>query len=410
VNVNLYSRNTPAAFWKLQMDPQPDSAQWAAAVDCAASILPHAAANGRRDISHILFQTLGEGQFGAGHWTLSAARRAYYTIKPLLSRSVITLLRRTAQKPALDGNTLGWPFEPRYAEFQRAVLAQIMLQANRCQTNFIDFWPHGKRMALVLTHDIETARGQAFASRLADLEERMGFRSSFNFVPEWYPLDYGLMEDLHQRGFEIGVHGCKHDGKMFDSWPQFQRAAKRINQYLRDFGAVGFRSPLTHRHPVWMQALHVDYDLSFFDTDPYEPIPGGTMSLWPFELGSFIELPYTLPQDYTLLLLLQEKTPRLWLEKVDFIARYHGMALVNSHPDYLEAPQHLSVYEGFLSAMQQRRDYWHALPRAVADWWRSRMACGSPANLPGATLGRASLNDGVLKVYPGAWHLDQAKE
>ena len=31
-----------------------------------------------------------------------------------------------------------------------------------------------------------------------------------------------------------------------------------------------------------MQALEIEYDLSFFDTDPCEPIPGGTMSIWPF--------------------------------------------------------------------------------------------------------------------------------
>ena len=68
---------------------------------------------------------------------------------------------------------------------------------------------------------------------------------------------------------------------------------------------------------------------------PYEPIPGGTMSLWPFFIGHFVELPYTLVQDYTLTSVLGETTPKIWLEKIDFIEKYHGMALSNSHPDYL---------------------------------------------------------------------------
>ncbi len=60
-----------------------------------------------------------------------------------------------------------------------------------------------------------------------------------------------------------------------------------------------------------MQALEVEYDLSFFDTDPYEPIPGGGMSIWLYWIGRFIELPYTLAQDSTLAIVLGEETPRL---------------------------------------------------------------------------------------------------
>ena len=54
------------------------------------------------------------------------------------------------------------------------------------------------------------------------------------------------------------------------------------------------------------------------------------------ELGAgYVELPYTLPQDFTLFLLLREQTANIWLQKVDWIARHGGMALVNVHPDYL---------------------------------------------------------------------------
>src|SRR5262249_29170257 len=151
--------------------------------------------------------------------------------------------------------------------------------------------------------------------RVADLEERLGFRSSFNFVAERYALDHELIAELGSRGFEVGVHGRRHDGRELRSRRVFERHAHSINQHLRRLGAVGFRSPLTPRPPEWMQALDVEYAASFFDSDPFEPLPGGTMSLWPFTIGRFLELPYTLAQDFTLVDVLGERSPRLWLEK-----------------------------------------------------------------------------------------------
>jgi len=135
------------------------------------------------------------------------------------------------------------------------------------------FWPAGQRFAFVITHDVETKEGQAYVRAVADLDESFGFRSSFNCVPERYRLDHELITDLRERGFEIGVHGLRHDGKLFNSHAGFMRRAERINVHLKELDAVGFRSPLTLRNPDWMQALEIKYDLSFFDTDPYEPMP-----------------------------------------------------------------------------------------------------------------------------------------
>jgi peptidoglycan/xylan/chitin deacetylase (PgdA/CDA1 family) len=267
---------------------------------------------------------------------------------------------------------LGWPVEERFARFVWLVMANLLRERSVRSAPMVALWPGMARFAFVLTHDVETTEGQSFVGALADLEERHGFRSSFNFVPERYPLDKALMEDLRRRGFEIGVHGLKHDGKLFSSRALFERRVKRINRYLSEWDAVGFRSPLTHRNPEWMQALDVEYDLSFFDTDCYETMPGGTMSIWPFLVGRFVEMPYTLVQDHTLMIILREQTPRLWLEKVGFIERFNGMVLLNAHPDYLRQPVHLAIYETFLREMQSRSGYWHALPYEVARWWRAR--------------------------------------
>jgi hypothetical protein len=55
----------------------------------------------------------------------------------------------------------------------------------------------------------------------------------------------------------------------------------------------------------------------------------------PFFIGHFVEPPYTPGPGFTLTSVLGETSPRIWLEKVEFIAKYHAMALLNSHPDYL---------------------------------------------------------------------------
>jgi hypothetical protein len=241
----------------------------------------------------------------------------------------------------------------------------------------------------VLTHDIETSEGQAFARSVADMEEKHGFRSSFNFVTERYPLDLELIKNLKSRGFEIGVHGLKHDGKLYNSCIGFTQRAERINTHLKELNAVGFRSPLMMRHPEWLQLLDIEYDLSFFDTDPYEPIPGGVMSIWPIIVGKFVELPYTLAQDHTLTVILGEMTPRLWLEKMEFIEQYQGMALLITHPDYLRIPVGWNIYTDFLLEMEHRKGYWHALPKDVAQWWRVHHNY-----TPGVNISRSAVDPG----------------
>lgn len=391
MEAELYRANTPAAFWRLLGNHELTDGDWAASVQSAAAILP-AAARGA-ELDDVLQRTLGEGQFGLNHWDLSFVRKIYYQLKPVLPRSFTRSLRQLQRSSAAGGSPLGWPIESRYAEFLWASMAAALTRMNLETAQFVHFWPQARKFALVLTHDVETAAGLAHVEELAELETRYGFRSSFNFVPERYSLDRELIRNLRGRGFEIGVHGLKHDGKLFSSHAVFMERAQRINSYLKDFDAVGFRAPFTHRQPEWMQALDVEYDLSFFDTDPFEPVAGGTMSIWPFTIGHFMELPYTLVQDYTLTAVLGATTPRIWIEKVEFIAKYWGMALVNTHPDYLRDPANWRLYEQFLESMNRRAGAcWHALPGEVARWWRMRRDTEAPEALAGAVVGRISLD------------------
>jgi hypothetical protein len=395
---NLWSQNTPQRFWCCQ--DIIDDSLWHAAMRAALPVLELPGDVDITDIDGLLAATLGEERFGMDHWELSPAKRVYYNLKPYMPRPLIRLLRQLYSARTEDLHGSDWPVEDRYVHFLWDVMKRVMQESGQQTLHYRHFWPHGRRFAFVLTHDVETFIGRDYVLQVADLEEQLGFRSSFNFVPERYHTDEALMQELRDRGFEVGVHGLKHDGKLFRSRKEFLQRAKKINTYIHQFGANGFRTPLTHRQPEWMQVLDLEYDLSFFDTDPYEPMPGGTMSIWPFQLGRFLELPYTLVQDYTLARVLGETTPRIWLDKIDFLAEHYGMALLNAHPDYLRDADVWQVYKTFLRTIKERDDYWHALPRDVAHWWTRRMCSETGDMQPGMAMGTLSLENDRLVIAP----------
>ena len=95
-----------------------------------------------------------------------------------------------------------------------------------------------------------------------------------------------------------------------------------------------------HHNLEWIHDLDIEY-ASTFDTDPFEPQSDGVGTIFPFWVSGnsnqkgYVELPYTLPQDFTLFILMKEKNIDIWKQKLDWIAENGGMALVNTHPDYM---------------------------------------------------------------------------
>jgi glycosyltransferase involved in cell wall biosynthesis len=247
-------------------------------------------------------------------------------------------------------------------------------------------WPEGKKFAFVLTHDVESKSGLSRCRSLMQLELDLGFRSSFNFVPEGsYRVPAELREELTAKGFEVGIHDLKHDGRLFTSRRNFQRRAAGINRYAREWGAAGFRSGFMLRNLDWLHDLDVQYDASTFDTDPFEPQPEGSHTIFPHWVPrpdgnscseGYVELPYTLPQDSTLFLVLGETTPEIWMRKLDWIVEHGGMALIDVHPDYVSFSESrqtattypAALYQEFLTYVKTKYagQYWHALPKDVA--------------------------------------------
>jgi hypothetical protein len=358
-------------------------------------------------------------------------RRLYYHLKPGIPWSVRIAARRLWAARQRKRHRASWPI-------------------NEVAGNPPEGWPgwpDGKQFAFVLTHDVEGQEGLEKVQSLAELELSLGFRSSFNLVPEnncCVPDE--LRHWLTGHGFEVGVHDLHHDGSLFASRKAFRRQAVKINHYLKNWNAVGFRSGFMFHHLDWTQDLNVLYDASTFDTDPFEPQPDASSTIFPFwvpnpqssklDVGGsmlsvasnsfascdpephpstlnpqpvghnsqpgassppssfilhpsslrrngYIELPYTLVQDFNLFIILQEQSIDIWKQKLDWIVSKGGMALMDVHPDYMafggESPlRHeypATLYGEFLKWAKEKYgpQYWHALPRDVAAYCRQEV-------------------------------------
>lgn len=300
-------------------------------------------------------------------------KRIFYVVKPFVPRSLQILLRKILVQRQIKKYNNVWPIYP----------------GSESKPKNWNGWSDGKKFALVLTHDVELRGGHDKSKSLLALEKSLGFVSSFNFVPERYVVDRELREFIVNEGFEVGVHGLNHDGKLFQSRKIFLERAERINHYLKEWNSVGFRAPAMHHNLNWISELDIEYDLSTFDTDPFEPQSDGCHTIFPFWVNGnnnnpgYVELPYTLVQDFTLFILMGENSPKIWLKKLDWIAENGGMVLVNVHPDYInfdnkrqkdEFP--VEYYLDFLNYIKTKYDdkYFNARPKEIASYLRRNIS------------------------------------
>jgi len=303
-------------------------------------------------------------------------RDLYYWLKPFIPRQLQINLRRLVAASKRKAYARVWPIDP---------------DAGGSPPGWKG-WPAGYDFALVLIHDVDTLRGAERCVGLMDLERGLGFRSAFNFVPERYTLDPSIRAQIAEAGFEIGVHGLKHDGRLFKRRSIFDKRALKINSYLSAWNAVGFSTPSMLSNLEWIAELNVEYSCSTFDTDPFEPQNDATKRIFPSvaydgtRQRSYIEMPYTLAQDHCLFIILGERSIDIWVKKLRWVAEHHGVALLVSHPDYMgfnganrsleEYP--VELYARFLEHIRQEYEgrYWHPLPRELARFWKSKATNG----------------------------------
>jgi hypothetical protein len=325
------------------------------------------------------------------HTIVCLARKLYYKLKPLLPRFMQIRVRQKAINRMRQRKFPTWELDTSVDLLHRNVLVKLLELNPGSSLPMISFWPQGADMCLVLTHDIETLAGIENVLKIINIEQKLGFRSVWNFVPERYPLDLDLLRELQASGFEIGVHGFCHDCRLFESYDIFQERAAKINEYLKQWGSVGFRSESNLRNLDWISKhIQTKYDTSCVSTEWYGAQPGGCCTVFPFIYRNLVELPITLQQDFTLLEILKlspKETLNHWMNTVKSIRQINGLVLINVHPDYMKSPERLNLYENFLKTIKREMDFWNALPKEAAGWWLDR-------------------NNSVLSYEGGGWRIN----
>src|SRR5438093_4259170 len=103
----------------------------------------------------------------------------YYLVKPFLPWSVRVALRRVRANRKRAAFAHVWPINEAAARPPEGWPG----------------WPDGKQFAVVLTHDVEGQLGVDRCRQVMEMEARLGFRSSFNFVPEG---EYRVSKELRE--------------------------------------------------------------------------------------------------------------------------------------------------------------------------------------------------------------------
>jgi len=357
-------------------------------------------------VDNLRLERYDAGRAGAKTLTSkSAVRDLYYLVRPALSISARKHLQRLYFRGWDRISFPKWPVDRTVEEVFEELLVLSMKSCGVRRLPFIWFWPAGARSCTIMTHDVETVVGRDHCSRLMDLDDSFGIKSSFQIVPEKrYSTSETLLQEIRQRGCEINVHDLNHDGRLMCNREEFLRRVERINRYVRQFDARGFRSAVMYRSLNWYDALDVSYDMSMPNVAHLDPQQGGCCTVFPFSIGNILELPVTTTQDYSLFHILRDYSIELWKRQISLIRQKHGLISFLIHPDYIIHETARCIYVElleYLCDLRAQNETWIALPREVAAWWKARSELnlvkqGSAWRVEGEGSERARLAFAVL--------------
>jgi hypothetical protein len=84
-----------------------------------------------------------------------------------------------------------------------------------------------------------------------------------------------------------------------------------------------------------------------------------------------------------LFILMKEKNIDIWKKKLDWIVEKGGMALLVTHPDYMNCKKGkceteeypMEFYEALLDYIKGKYEgqYWNPLPKEMAHFWKQKM-------------------------------------
>lgn len=303
-------------------------------------------------------------------------RKAYYFVRELLPVPIRRHLQRLYFSDWKSRRFPQWPVDCTVDTLHEEALRLVMKALNISRIPFIWFWPEGASSCLIMTHDVETAAGRDFTHELMNIDESHGLKASFQVIPEKrYEVPDEYVREIRNRGFEFNIHDLSHDGDLYRERQEFLRRAAKINSYARRYDARGFRAGAMYRNLDWYDAFEFSYDMSVPNVAHLEPKRGGCCTVFPFFIGSIVEIPVTMAQDYSIFHILNDYSINLWKQQIKIVQSRHGLISFITHPDYLISLRARGVYELLLNYLRHRvlaDGIWAALPREVDHWWRVR--------------------------------------
>lgn len=214
----------------------------------------------------------------------------------------------------------------------------------------------GMRVPILLTHDVDTARGLKTLPRLLKAEEAQGFRSLTLLVTHRYRWKSGDLLAHHQAGHRFGVHDTTHDNTIAYIAPDQVRA--RIDQAraaLGELGSSAFRAPAFLRSSELYEGLQgrVAFDFSSNDWALAWPHPGdGTAYPFPVRHKGLVCAPTNMPRDGEMLALgLSWSQMRdLCVQKARQLARVGAPVIFLNHPDpgFTDSDEAIDTYGALL--------------------------------------------------------------
>ena len=316
--------------------------------------------------------TLHREKLAAQEWV----RSAYYFVRDILPDPIRQGLQRAYFSDWKDRRFPAWPVDFTVDTLHERLLRLSMEAAGLERVPFIWYWPQGASACLIVTHDVESETGRDFTSRLMEIDDSYGFKSSFQVIPEKrYEVTDDFVQGIRGAGFEFNIHDLNHDGRLYRRKDEFLRRAKQINRYAQQYGARGFRAGAMYRIQDWYDAYEFSYDMSVPNVAHLEPKRGGCCTVFPYFVGKILELPLTTCQDYSIFYILRDYSLDLWKQQFDLIRERNGLISLLAHPDYLIRPRPRAAYVGLLDYLRHRVDeqgIWAALPGDVDRWWRAR--------------------------------------
>ncbi|MCO6437095.1 MAG: polysaccharide deacetylase family protein [Phycisphaerae bacterium] len=254
----------------------------------------------------------------------------------------------------------------------------------------IPLWPEGKRCAVALTHDIDTAyafRRPGTLERFTEIEKRRGLRSTWMVVGSLLEGGRVSLDELCAEGHEIGFHSARHDHRLaFAPSEEMRRELSEIEPLRNRYGAVGFRSPNYLRTPRLFRELdaYAEYDATVPSfarpMSAMTPRTDGCSTSLPFTIEGtdLLELPNTVLEDVSLEFegCTPEKAAQRQAKMATSLWARHSLISVCTHPEpqLTARPQWMEVYGEFVKHVVSLPDVWHARLVDINRHWRARAA------------------------------------